>query len=360
MLNSIRYAARHGLSPDERAAATSGFIGLGAMGLPMARNLRRTPGAGARRRGATPAKAAALVAAGAVWHESPRSLAADVRRHRAHAARPARGRGGARRPRRHPGRVPARPGAGHLLDLVAGRGARAAPAAGGARPPEPCGWSTPRCRAATDGADAGTLSIMVGGATPTWLGRSRAAGVRHAGAPRPAGRRAGGEGVQPDDRRVDDPGPRGGRRARRPQRAGPARAVRSARRGVCGQPHPQHPRASASSPRTTARPVPPSTWSRTSHFATDVAAATDSHPVLLPAVTAAFDELVDTRSRRVRHRRDPPVHRPAPRRRRPRAVSRATATTWAVACAPRPATPRPARCAARSSGRRVVPSIHRR
>jgi 2-hydroxy-3-oxopropionate reductase len=29
------------------------------------------------------------------------------------------------------------------------------------------------------------------------------------------------------------------------------------------------------------------------HFATTIAAATDSHPVLLPAVTAAFDELVE-------------------------------------------------------------------
>jgi 2-hydroxy-3-oxopropionate reductase len=53
-----------------------GFIGLGAMGLPMARNL---VGAGARVRvtGRTPAKAASLVEAGAVWHDSPRSLAAD-------------------------------------------------------------------------------------------------------------------------------------------------------------------------------------------------------------------------------------------------------------------------------------------
>ncbi len=53
-----------------------GFIGLGAMGLPMARNL---VAAGVRvgLTGRTPAKAASLVDAGAVWHGSPRSVAAD-------------------------------------------------------------------------------------------------------------------------------------------------------------------------------------------------------------------------------------------------------------------------------------------
>jgi 2-hydroxy-3-oxopropionate reductase len=54
-----------------------GFIGLGAMGLPMARNL---VAAGVRvgLTGRSPAKAAELVAAGAVWHENPRSVAEDA------------------------------------------------------------------------------------------------------------------------------------------------------------------------------------------------------------------------------------------------------------------------------------------
>ena len=60
--------------PDVRGQV--GFIGLGAMGLPMARNL---VAAGVRvgLTGRTPAKGAALVDAGAVWHDTPRSLAAD-------------------------------------------------------------------------------------------------------------------------------------------------------------------------------------------------------------------------------------------------------------------------------------------
>jgi 2-hydroxy-3-oxopropionate reductase len=51
-----------------------GFIGLGAMGLPMARNL---VAAGTRvgLTGRNPAKATSLVEAGAAWHENPRSLA---------------------------------------------------------------------------------------------------------------------------------------------------------------------------------------------------------------------------------------------------------------------------------------------
>ena len=53
-----------------------GFIGLGAMGLPMARNLIAA-GVRVGLTGRTPAKAAALVEAGAVWHDSPRSVAAD-------------------------------------------------------------------------------------------------------------------------------------------------------------------------------------------------------------------------------------------------------------------------------------------
>ena len=53
-----------------------GFIGLGAMGLPMARNAVAA-GASVGLTGRSPAKAASLVEAGAVWHDSPRSLAAD-------------------------------------------------------------------------------------------------------------------------------------------------------------------------------------------------------------------------------------------------------------------------------------------
>ncbi|HVH24982.1 MAG TPA: NAD(P)-dependent oxidoreductase [Pseudonocardia sp.] len=53
-----------------------GFIGLGAMGLPMARNAVAA-GAPVGLTGRSPAKAASLVEAGAVWHDSPRSLAAQ-------------------------------------------------------------------------------------------------------------------------------------------------------------------------------------------------------------------------------------------------------------------------------------------
>ena len=65
----------HGM-PAPDTYGQLGFIGLGAMGLPMARNL---VAAGARvgLTGRTPAKAASLIDAGAVWHDSPRSLAAD-------------------------------------------------------------------------------------------------------------------------------------------------------------------------------------------------------------------------------------------------------------------------------------------
>ncbi len=61
--------------PDGRGQV--GFIGLGAMGLPMARNLVAT-GVRVGLTGRTPAKAAPLVDAGAVWHDSPRSVAADA------------------------------------------------------------------------------------------------------------------------------------------------------------------------------------------------------------------------------------------------------------------------------------------
>jgi len=62
------------LAPDRYGQL--GFIGLGAMGLPMARNLLAA-GARVGLTGRTPAKAASLIDAGAVWHDSPRSIAAD-------------------------------------------------------------------------------------------------------------------------------------------------------------------------------------------------------------------------------------------------------------------------------------------
>ncbi len=52
-----------------------GFVGLGAMGLPMARNLVAA-GVSVHLTGRTPAKAAALVESGARWHDSARSMAA--------------------------------------------------------------------------------------------------------------------------------------------------------------------------------------------------------------------------------------------------------------------------------------------
>ena len=55
--------------------ARVGLIGLGAMGWPMARNLIAA-GVRVGLTGRTPAKAAALVEAGAMWHDSPRSVAA--------------------------------------------------------------------------------------------------------------------------------------------------------------------------------------------------------------------------------------------------------------------------------------------
>lgn len=54
-----------------------GFIGLGAMGLPMAANLL-SAGLPLRLTGRRPDRAASLVAAGARWHDTPRSLAADT------------------------------------------------------------------------------------------------------------------------------------------------------------------------------------------------------------------------------------------------------------------------------------------
>jgi 2-hydroxy-3-oxopropionate reductase len=54
-----------------------GFIGLGAMGLPMAGNLVAS-GIRLGLTGRSPAKATSLVEAGAVWREDPRSLAAGA------------------------------------------------------------------------------------------------------------------------------------------------------------------------------------------------------------------------------------------------------------------------------------------
>jgi 2-hydroxy-3-oxopropionate reductase len=60
---------------DAAAPGQVGFIGLGAMGRPMARNLVAA-GTPVALTGRTPARAASLVDAGAVWHESPRAVAA--------------------------------------------------------------------------------------------------------------------------------------------------------------------------------------------------------------------------------------------------------------------------------------------
>ena len=257
----------------------------------MARNL---VAAGARvgLTGRTPAKAASLVEAGAVWHDSPRSLAADagvivlmlpdLPEVEAVLDGP-------------DGILAASPrdlvlvisstsspdGVRALHRRLADRTAGAvrvvdAPVSGG-----------------TDGATAGTLSIMVGGAdadVARVLPVLRACG--NAGAPGAAGRRAGGEGVQPDDR---------GRRRSWPSARPPCSPTAAGWTWPCCSTcspaatpaaASSPPAGSGSSPRTTARPVRPSTWSRTSTSPPPIAAATDSHPVLLPAVRAAFEELV--------------------------------------------------------------------
>ena len=61
---------------DEDTSGRVGVIGLGAMGLPMAGNLLAA-GHPVGLTGRSPDKAAPLVEAGAVWHDSPRALAAD-------------------------------------------------------------------------------------------------------------------------------------------------------------------------------------------------------------------------------------------------------------------------------------------
>lgn len=61
----------------ERRHGTVGVIGLGAMGAPMAANLLRRPGTTVQITGRSRDKHQALVEAGARWSDTPRSLAAD-------------------------------------------------------------------------------------------------------------------------------------------------------------------------------------------------------------------------------------------------------------------------------------------
>lgn len=57
---------------------TVGVIGLGAMGKPMAANLLEADKQSVRITARTPSKVADLVSAGAEWHDTPRSLAVDT------------------------------------------------------------------------------------------------------------------------------------------------------------------------------------------------------------------------------------------------------------------------------------------
>ncbi len=103
-----------------------------------------------------------------------------------------------------------------------------------------------------DGAEAGTLSIMVGGEERDVAdGVAGALRVRQPGSSRSPGFGPGGEGVQPDDRRVDHPGARGGRRTRRTERSRSDRTVPPARGWIRREPHPGKPRRPDHSARTT-------------------------------------------------------------------------------------------------------------
>jgi len=277
------------VEPGARDAV--GFIGLGAMGLPMARNL---VAAGARvgLTGRSPAKAAELVAAGAVWHENPRSVAEDstvivlMLPDLPEVDAVLDGADGilAASPRdlvlvisstSSPDGVRA---LDQRLSKQTGGAVRVvdAPVSGG-----------------TDGADAGTLSIMIGGAEPD-VARAlpvlRACGRPVHLGPLGAGQVAkacnqmivastvlalGEAAVLADRSGLDLPvlfdllagGDAGSR-------------ILSTRGG-----------------RLVTEDYSPSGAAKYMvkdlDFATTIAAATDSHPVLLPAVKAAFDELVE-------------------------------------------------------------------
>jgi 2-hydroxy-3-oxopropionate reductase len=62
-------------SQEPKPVRTVGIIGLGAMGKPMTANLLRAGDRTVRITGRTPSRSVDLVAAGAEWHDTPRSLA---------------------------------------------------------------------------------------------------------------------------------------------------------------------------------------------------------------------------------------------------------------------------------------------
>jgi 2-hydroxy-3-oxopropionate reductase len=268
-----------------------GFIGLGAMGLPMARNL---VAAGVRvgLTGRSPAKAAELVAAGAVWHENPRSVAEDATVIVL--------------------MLPDLPEVDAVLDGADGilaasprdlvlvisstsspDGVRAlhqrlaeqtdgavrvvdAPVSGG-----------------TDGADAGTLSIMIGGAEPDV---ARALPVlRACGRPVHLGPLGAGQVAKACNQMIV---------ASTILALGEA-AVLADRSGLdlpvlfdlLAGGYAGSRILSTRGERLVTEDYSPSGAAKYMvkdlDFATSIAAATDSHPVLLPAVKAAFDELVD-------------------------------------------------------------------
>jgi 3-hydroxyisobutyrate dehydrogenase-like beta-hydroxyacid dehydrogenase len=268
-----------------------GFIGLGAMGLPMAANLVAA-GLRVRVTGRAPAKAAALVAAGAVWHESPRAVAADADvivlmlpdlpevdavldgpdgilaaspRDLVLIVSSTSSPDGVRALHR---RLAAETdGAVRVVD---------APVSGG-----------------TDGADAGTLSIMIGGAEPDV---ARALPVlRACGRPVHLGPLGAGQVAKACNQMIV---------ASTILALGEA-AVLADRSGLnlpvlfdlLAGGYAGSRILSTRGERIVAedyRPSGPAKYMvKDLHFATAIAAATDSHPVLLPAVTAAFDELVD-------------------------------------------------------------------
>jgi 2-hydroxy-3-oxopropionate reductase len=274
--------------PEVRARV--GLIGLGAMGWPMARNLIAA-GVRVGLTGRTPAKAAALVEAGAVWHDSPRSVAAasdvivlmlpDLPEVEAVLDGP-------------DGILAASPRDLVLVisstsspDGVRGLHRRLAEETDGAVRVVDAPVS-----GGTDGAEAGTLSIMIGGAEPDV---ARALPVMAAcGRPVHLGPLGAGQVAKACNQMIV---------ASTILALGEA-AVLADRSGLnlrvlfdlLAGGYAGSRILSTRGERLVAEDYSPSGPAKYMvkdlDFATTIAAATDSHPVLLPAVKAAFDELV--------------------------------------------------------------------
>jgi len=270
--------------------ARVGLIGLGAMGWPMARNLIAA-GVRVGLTGRTPAKAAALVEAGAMWHDSPRSVAAasdvivlmlpDLPEVEAVLDGP-------------DGILAASPRDLVLVisstsspDGVRGLHRRLAEETDGAVRVVDAPVS-----GGTDGAEAGTLSIMIGGAEPDV---ARALPVMAAcGRPVHLGPLGAGQVAKACNQMIV---------ASTILALGEA-AVLADRSGLnlrvlfdlLGGGYAGSRILSTRGERLVAEDYSPSGPAKYMvkdlDFATAIAAATDSNPVLLPAVKAAFDELV--------------------------------------------------------------------